>query len=171
MKKIILIAAISIGLTFTVAAQRKSHSDHKSDSNRNSHTSSKSSHGHTSHKSSGHSSRSYSKGSSSRGSYSRGSSSRGSYNSGHGHSSHGHSSGHYEYVSRRVWVPGCSTRIWIPARYEYQRQSCGRVIRVCVSHGHYDTRYSQGRYEYKQVKVYRQGRSHHNSGLSVYWRF
>ena len=161
MKKIFLIAAISIGLIFSATAQKKNHSNH------NNQTSNKSSH-------SSHKSPSYNRGSYSKGTYSRGSSRRGSYNSGHNHSSYGHSGGHsgghYEYVSRRVWSPGCSTRVWIPARYVYQRQSCGRVIRVCVSNGHYDTRYSQGRYEYKQVKVYRQS-SHHNSGISVSWRY
>ena len=165
MKKIILIAAISIGLIFSASAQKKGHSKHKGDSHHNSHTSSKGHHSnhkshskHKSYSSHGHSNhKSYSYG---------GSSHYSSYN----RSSHGHSGGHYEYVSRRVWVPGCSTRVWIPARYEYRRQSCGRVVRVCVSHGRYDTRYSQGRYEYRQVKVYRP-KPRCNSGISVYWRF
>ena len=97
-----------------------------------------------------------------------------SHRSHRSHSSHSRysSGGHYSYVTRKVWVPGCSTRVWIAPRYEYRRQPCGALIRVCVSNGYYDTRQSRGHYDYRQVKVYNSGHSHQRrSGLSVSWRF
>ena len=97
-----------------------------------------------------------------------------SHNSHHSnHNSHYSSGGYYTYVTKKIWVAGCSTRVWIAPRYEYRRQRCGTVIRVCVSNGYYDTRQSRGHYDYRQVKVYHSGHSshHRSSGLSVSWRF
>ena len=102
-------------------------------------------HGHHGHSSHGHSSHSY-----------------------HGHSSYGHSS--YGYVTKKVWVPGYTTRVWVPPRYDYVRQPCGRVVRVCVCNGYYDTRHVPGYYTYKKVRS-SYSRPRCNNGITINWRF
>jgi hypothetical protein len=140
MKKITLIIAITMGLALNVSAGKKYKSHSSSHNSYNNHNSHSSN--HNSH--SNHSS----------------------------HNSHNssHSSRHYTYVTKKIWVPGCSQRVWVPSRYEYRRQHCGTIVRVCVSHGHYDTRYSQGHYDYRQVRV-QHGSHQRHSGVNISWRF
>ena len=144
MKKFLIIASI-FGLAVAVSAQSRGY-NHSSHSNRGHNNYSHSSHGHSSHSSHsrhGHSS-----------------------HSSHGHSSQGHSSHRV-----RIWVPGYTSRVWCPPRYNYVRQSCGRVVRVCVSHGHYVNKHVPGYYRYSTVSSGYRPRCNTSSGLSVYWRF
>ena len=43
---------------------------------------------------------------------------------------YGHRRGHYEYVKRRVWVPGYYEKVYHPAEYRYRYDRCGRRIKV-----------------------------------------
>ena len=82
------------------------------------------------------------------------------------------SSGYYETVSTRVWIPGTCHQVWVPARYEYRRSHCGTYRRVLVCAGHYETRRSPGRYEYRNTRVWRPApRRTCNSGINIYWRW
>jgi len=51
--------------------------------------------------------------------------------------------GHYDLVPDRVWRPGHSRQIWVPARYSY-RNRCGRRVRVLVRRGYYRTVHTPG---------------------------
>ena len=177
MKKIILTTLISFGLAIAANAQKKGH-DKKGHDDRRGHNDNRhekyekhkgynnhSSHGHKSHSSHGH------KGHSSYGHRSHSSHGHSSYgHSSYGYRSHGHSSS-YGYTTQRVWVPGCSKRVWVPAQYKYVRRHCGTVVRVCVSHGYYNTVQTAGYYTYKQVRTTSPYKRCNNSGVSIYWRF
>ena len=144
MKKIILTTLISFGLAFAANAQKRGHNNgHDKNHNRSSHHSHQKSHNnHKSYHSKSH--RSHNK----------------HYNSHH----RGHS---ITYTTQRIWIAGSSQRVWVPPRYEYRRQRCGTIVRVCVSHGYYNTVHQPGYYTYKRVPV----RHRHGSGVSISWRF
>lgn len=55
--------------------------------------------------------------------------------------------GHYEYVMRRVWVPGTCTRVWIEPIFATRWDACGRAFRVCVREGYWDSVTSPGHFE------------------------
>jgi hypothetical protein len=73
-----------------------------------------------------------------------------SHRSSHGHSSHHHGrvveqpSGHYEYQTRQVWVPG---------HYDYERDECGHRIKV----------WHPGHHKSETVKVWVSHRSSYRS--------
>lgn len=90
----------------------------------------------------------------------------------HAHPSHGHhvSIGIYspapraiwipartEVVHDRVYVPGAERRIWSPPRYETRVDSCGRVITVLASPGHWQTIHEPGHYELVARTVHHPG--------------
>ena len=147
MKKIILTTLISFGLALAANAQKRGHSNGHNDHNSRSGNSSYQK-GHSSHNSKSHKGHGSHYGNSHRG-----------HNSYYGNSHRGHSS--YSYTTQRVWVP---------PRYEYVRRPCGTLVRVCVSHGYYNTVQTGGYYTYKRVPV-SHGHGHHRSGLSISWRF
>jgi len=47
--------------------------------------------------------------------------------------------GHYEAVSRQVWVPGVCEQVWQPAEYGWAYDRCGRRVRVLVHPAGYVT--------------------------------
>ena len=55
--------------------------------------------------------------------------------------------GQEQTVTRRVWVPGCSRREWVPPVTVTRFDSCGRPYIVCVRTGHWRTVREPGRYE------------------------
>ena len=61
--------------------------------------------------------------------------------------------GHYETVTERVWRPGYSKRVWVPARYSY-RYRCGRRVRVLVRRGYYRTQHVPGHWEHVNRRVW-----------------
>ena len=62
--------------------------------------------------------------------------------------------GHYEYVYKKIWVPSSTRRVWIPARFSWRTDSCGRSYRVCVSHGRYYRKRVAGYYRTQKVKIW-----------------
>ena len=145
MKKIILTTLISFGLAFAANAQKKGQNNGHSNNNKSSHQSKqKVQQAQKNHKP--------------------------QYSNNHrDHINHrDHNSHSANHTSQRVWVAGASQRVWVPPRYEYVRKPCGTLVRVCVSHGYYNTVQTPGYYTYKKVPV-RHG--HHASGLSISWRF
>ena len=89
-----------------------------------------------------------------------------------GYRGHNNSYSSTVYITKKVWVPGCSERVWIAPRYEYVRQHCGRVVRVCVSQGYYKVIQKPGYYTYQQVPVYRNSNQcDSRNGLSISWRW
>lgn len=65
--------------------------------------------------------------------------------------------GHYETRCERVWVEGAREQVWVPARYEWRHDSCGRAYQVCVSPGYWRTVCAPGHYEARQVRVWVEG--------------
>ncbi|MCM8541980.1 MAG: hypothetical protein NE328_17050 [Lentisphaeraceae bacterium] len=138
MKKIILTTLISFGLAFAANAQKKGQNN-----------------GHSNNKSSHQSKQKVQQVQKNH---------KPQYSNNH----RDHNSHSANHTNQRVWVAGVSQRVWVPPRYEYVRKPCGTLVRVCVSHGYYNTVQTPGYYTYKKVPV-RHG--HHASGLSISWRF
>ena len=65
--------------------------------------------------------------------------------------------GHYENVSRQVFVPGPTRRVWVEPVYEWRFGSCG-LRYVCVRAGYWKTIQLPGRYETRCERVYVPGR-------------
>lgn len=63
----------------------------------------------------------------------------------------------YELVPRRVFVPGRCERLWVEPLFELRVDSCGRVSKVCVRAGAWQTIQHPGRYELEYVRVWRPG--------------
>ncbi len=62
----------------------------------------------------------------------------------HRHGSHRpapvhHQRGHFQTVTERVWVPGCSRQVWVPAQYGWIVDSCGHRRWGVICAGHYQT--------------------------------
>lgn len=150
MKKLILTSLISFGMILAANADRKGHRGHDSHDR---------GHGKSGHVYKGHS-----------GHDSHHSRSHRGHGSHYGHHHSGHRSYSTHYTTTRVWVPGCSKRVWVPPRYEYRRRPCGTLVRICVSAGYYNTVYTDGYYTYKRVPVYNRS-SNCGSGVSISWRF
>ena len=149
MKKIILTTLISFGLAIAVNAQKKGHRNHDSHNNHNNDRHER---------------------------YDRNDRYNDRYRSHHRSSHHNtnynyYGGSSYHYVTKKVWVPGCSKRVWVPPRYRYERRRCGTVVRVCVSQGYYDYVRTPGYYTYQRVRVSSPYRRCNNSGLSISWRF
>jgi len=64
--------------------------------------------------------------------------------------------GHFENVSRTVFVPGPVRREWVEPVYEWRFDSCG-VHFVCVSEGYWRTIQLPGHYETRCERVWRTG--------------
>lgn len=64
--------------------------------------------------------------------------------------------GRYESVSRRVFVPGPTQRVWVEPVYEWRVTYCG-VRYVCVREGYWRTVQLPGRYETRCERVYVSG--------------
>ena len=62
--------------------------------------------------------------------------------------------GGYRYVTQRVWVPGCRRRVYVPARYGYRVDWCGRRVRYCITQAHYDFVQEPGRWENQRRRVW-----------------
>jgi hypothetical protein len=62
--------------------------------------------------------------------------------------------GHHEIRRERVFVPGHIERVWIDPVYEWRRDTCGRLVPVCISNGHYETIHHPGAYEIREVRVW-----------------
>ena len=65
--------------------------------------------------------------------------------------------GRYATVEERVWVPGCSERVWVEPVYDLALGHCGTRVRVLLSAGHWKTVHHPGHYETRCVRVYRPG--------------
>lgn len=62
--------------------------------------------------------------------------------------------GHYETVSKQVWVPGTCEQVWQPAQYEWRYDHCGRRIRVLVRPAGYVTVERPGYWQTVQQTVW-----------------
>jgi hypothetical protein len=62
--------------------------------------------------------------------------------------------GHYETVSKDVWVPEVREQVWQPAQYGWSRDRCGRRIRVLVRPAGYVTVVHPGRWKCIQETVW-----------------
>ena len=62
--------------------------------------------------------------------------------------------GHYQTRIDRVWVPGHTERVWVPARYQVSYNACGQRIETLICPGHWDYVTHPGRYENRQVRVW-----------------
>lgn len=65
--------------------------------------------------------------------------------------------GHYETRCERVWVAGRDEQVWVPARFEWRHDSCGRAYQVCVNPGYWRNVSGPGRFEERQVRVWVDG--------------
>jgi hypothetical protein len=65
--------------------------------------------------------------------------------------------GHYETVSRPVWVEPCAEQVWVPAVYEWRYHGCGRRYRECARPGRFERVCRPGRYEVRAVQVWVEG--------------
>jgi hypothetical protein len=68
--------------------------------------------------------------------------------------------GCYEVRVERVWVDGCERQEWVAPCYETRWDSCGRRVKVLVRAGYWRTVREPGRFENREVRVWRPG----------YWR-
>lgn len=75
----------------------------------------------------------------------------GRYDKGHG-KRRGHRV-HYHTVTEKVWVPGVCRRVYVPARYGYRSDSCGRRIRYCIAPAHYEFVQEPGHWVFQQRQV------------------
>jgi len=62
--------------------------------------------------------------------------------------------GHYETRCEQVWVPGCTRKEWVPARYADRIDACGRRLRVLVSAGYWHVVQGIGHYEQRELQVW-----------------
>jgi hypothetical protein len=63
----------------------------------------------------------------------------------------------FETVLSRVWVPGCTERVWIEPRFELRYDRCGNAFRTLVAAGHHELVHRPGHYETRPVRVWRPG--------------
>jgi hypothetical protein len=64
--------------------------------------------------------------------------------------------GRYDWVSRRVFVPGPVQREWVAPVFEWRFGPCGAQY-VCVREGYWRTIQQPGHYEYRRERVYQPG--------------
>lgn len=62
--------------------------------------------------------------------------------------------GHYQTRVDRVWVPGYTDKVWVPARYQVSYNACGQRIKTLVSPAHWQYVNRPGYYENRQVQVW-----------------
>lgn len=66
--------------------------------------------------------------------------------------------GHYQSVTRKVWVPGATRREWRPPVHEIRFDPCGRKVRVLVRPGHWVHVAQPGHHELRVEQVWVPGR-------------
>jgi hypothetical protein len=62
--------------------------------------------------------------------------------------------GHYEARIDRVWVPGATEQVWVPAQYQVSYNACGQRIQTLVAPARWEYINHPGRYENRQVRVW-----------------
>jgi hypothetical protein len=65
--------------------------------------------------------------------------------------------GQWVTVEQQVWVPGTWEQVWIEPVYRTCYDPCGRVYRVLVSAGHWQSIERPGHYATKWVQVFQPG--------------
>jgi len=60
----------------------------------------------------------------------------------------------FRYVNERVWVPGPQRRVYVPARYGYRYDACGRRVRYCIVQAHYQVVQDRGCWKYRRRQVW-----------------
>lgn len=71
----------------------------------------------------------------------------------YGRAQRGVSRGHYQWVRRKVWVPGHIERVYVPARYGHEYDDCGRKVRVLRREAHYEELRHEGYWKYERRRV------------------
>lgn len=66
--------------------------------------------------------------------------------------------GHYETVSKQVWIAGGCEQVWQPAQYGWQYDHCGRRVRVLLRPAGYVTVQTPGHWQCVQETVWVPGR-------------
>jgi hypothetical protein len=69
----------------------------------------------------------------------------------HGHHQHG---GHWQTITERVWVPGCTRTIHHPAVYGWITDNCGRRRWGIVAPARCETIQEPGRWECRERRVW-----------------
>ncbi len=64
------------------------------------------------------------------------------------------STGYFRVVSERVWVPGPRRRVFVPARYGYRLDWCGRRVRYCIAPAHYEIVQDPGCWQIQRRRVW-----------------
>ena len=64
--------------------------------------------------------------------------------------------GHYQIVQERVWIPGETRKIWVPAKYCWKWRN-GRKVKVRVRDGYYRYENVDGHYETVKKKIWVEG--------------
>lgn len=62
--------------------------------------------------------------------------------------------GHYQTVTRQVWVPGRTERVWVPPTYATRYDACGNPYQVQVQPGFWRTVQHPGCYENRTERVW-----------------
>lgn len=62
--------------------------------------------------------------------------------------------GHYQTVTRRVWVPGQLREEYVPATYETRLDPCGRPYNALIRAAHYRTVQDPGYWEDRGQRVW-----------------
>lgn len=62
--------------------------------------------------------------------------------------------GHWELRRERVYVEGCEHIEHVPAVYEWRRDACGRMVRVCVQPAYDRVVREPGHYEWRETRVW-----------------
>lgn len=73
--------------------------------------------------------------------------------------------GHWTTRCERVWVPGCSRRVWVRPVYRTVCTPCGGTRRVLVRAGHYRTVPGRGYYKTVNRRVWVPGRRQYVCGF------
>jgi hypothetical protein len=69
--------------------------------------------------------------------------------------------GHYDVVTRRVWVPGAHETVWQPAEWGWRHDACGGHVRYLVRPAGYVTIHHPGHWDYVQERVWVPGHYAH----------
>lgn len=71
----------------------------------------------------------------------------------HGRRHHRHGARCWRTVVERVRLPGRYEAVFVPARYEWRRDACGRLVRVLVEPAHHERRWVPGHWTHRQRRV------------------
>ncbi len=67
--------------------------------------------------------------------------------------------GHYETVQEKVWIPGYTEQVWVPARVEVWYDYYGCRHETVLEPGHYRQVHHPGHYELRARRVWVPGRT------------